>query len=337
MRPGGIYVACLGLWIMINSLLQKPLFPYFGGKRQVAQYVWQRLGNVQHYVEPFFGSGAVLWARPDIPRTETVNDAAGMLANCWRAIKWAPDEVAEHANWPVNENDLHARHAWLVGQKENLQRQLEGDPFFYDAHIAGWWLWGQSIWIGANFCETDGPWMQQDGALVHRNTLDSKTQKGIFRKRPHIANSGRGVHRTRPHISPISAYSERLAGVRVCCGDWQRVCRRSAWANFSSTGFFLDPPYGHGVGRNTHLYGAHDVDVTAAVREWCQTHGDNPRLRIILCGYKGEYDALGWETYQWKAHGGYSNRGSHGSKNRHRETLWISPYCEHAVGQMELL
>ena len=30
----------------------------------------------------------------------------------------APAEVAEHADWPVNECDLHARHKWLVNQAE---------------------------------------------------------------------------------------------------------------------------------------------------------------------------------------------------------------------------
>jgi site-specific DNA-adenine methylase len=31
-------------------------FPWFGGKRRVAPVVWQRFGDVENYVEPFFGS-----------------------------------------------------------------------------------------------------------------------------------------------------------------------------------------------------------------------------------------------------------------------------------------
>jgi site-specific DNA-adenine methylase len=30
-------------------------FVWFGGKKLVADKVWQALGNVDHYVEPFFG------------------------------------------------------------------------------------------------------------------------------------------------------------------------------------------------------------------------------------------------------------------------------------------
>jgi site-specific DNA-adenine methylase len=36
----------------------KAPFPWFGGKSKVAPIVWERFGDVQNYVEPFFGSGA---------------------------------------------------------------------------------------------------------------------------------------------------------------------------------------------------------------------------------------------------------------------------------------
>src|ERR1019366_1692903 len=111
-----------------NLSLPSP-FPYFGGKRKVAAQVWQRFGKVQNYVEPFAGSAAALFARPlPFSGNETINDVDGMVANFWRAVKLHPEETAEHADNPVNENDLHARHAWLVGQKETIAPRLEGDP-----------------------------------------------------------------------------------------------------------------------------------------------------------------------------------------------------------------
>lgn len=94
----------------------KAPFPYFGGKSVVAPLVWARLGDVANFVEPFFGSGACLLGRPHLPRTETVNDADGYLANFWRAVQTAPEAVARYADWPVNECDLHARHLWLVNE-----------------------------------------------------------------------------------------------------------------------------------------------------------------------------------------------------------------------------
>src|SRR5213595_2064073 len=96
----------------------KAPFPWFGGKRRVAHIVWERFGNVPNYVEPFAGSLAVLLARPSGWRgSETVNDADGFIANFWRALAANPEGVAEHADWPVNENDQHARHVWLVSER----------------------------------------------------------------------------------------------------------------------------------------------------------------------------------------------------------------------------
>ena len=70
-----------------------------GGKAPVATLVWRRFGRVANYVEPFFGSGAMLLARPsehfdtDGARTETVNDLDGMVANFWRALAADPAAV----------------------------------------------------------------------------------------------------------------------------------------------------------------------------------------------------------------------------------------------------
>jgi site-specific DNA-adenine methylase len=72
----------------------KAPFPYFGGKSRAAHFVWERFGEVKNYVEPFFGSGAVLLSRPDEPHTETVNDLDCMLANFWRALQHDPEAVA---------------------------------------------------------------------------------------------------------------------------------------------------------------------------------------------------------------------------------------------------
>lgn len=133
-------------------------FPWFGGKSRVAAVVWPRFGDVVNYVEPFAGSLAVLlgrprdWSPPLVYKNETVNDLDCMLANFWRAVQAAPDEVAHHADWPVNEADLHARHRWLHAQFPRLREGLHTDPDFYDAKVAGWWVWGISAWIGDGWC-----------------------------------------------------------------------------------------------------------------------------------------------------------------------------------------
>lgn len=97
----------------MSAALKAP-FPWFGGKRDAAALVWARFGDVPNYVEPFFGSGAVLLGRPTDARTETVNDLDGLLCNFWRAAAQAPEAVAAAADWPVSECDLSARHLELV-------------------------------------------------------------------------------------------------------------------------------------------------------------------------------------------------------------------------------
>ncbi len=108
----------------------KSPYPWFGGKSAVADEVWQYLGDVRNYVEPFFGSGAVLLSRPaDNTRIETINDADGFVANFWRATQFDPEAVAYWADWPVSEIDLYARHGFLINRKERLLWSLE-DPDF---------------------------------------------------------------------------------------------------------------------------------------------------------------------------------------------------------------
>ena len=163
---------------MAAQQLKAP-FPYFGGKSRIADQVWARFGTVQNYVEPFFGSGAVLLKCPHPGHTETVNDADGLLANFWRATQYAPDEVATYADWPVNEADLHSRHRWLVDRR-SLVEDLMSDPEWYDAQAAGWWVWGISQWIGTGWCPAIGtasekmPYLSRPGADMARRVDNGK-------------------------------------------------------------------------------------------------------------------------------------------------------------------
>jgi site-specific DNA-adenine methylase len=49
---------------MTTRLLRAP-FPWFGGKSRIAHLVWERFGDVAHYIEPFAGSLAVLLGPTD--------------------------------------------------------------------------------------------------------------------------------------------------------------------------------------------------------------------------------------------------------------------------------
>lgn len=303
-------------------------FPWFGGKRTVAQIVWPVFGNPPHYIEPFFGSGAMLLGRPHHPGLETVNDFDGFVANAWRAIQAAPDEVAYWADQPVIENDLHARHIWLVQRKSHLQSQLEGNIDFFDARTAGYWIWGISVWIGGDFASGKGPWQINSESRLVKTAHGDKGQ-GITRQRPHLSNNGQGIKKSseRDHIRDwMRDLAKRLRHVRVACGDWTRVTGPSIISHQSPTAVFLDPPYSTETGRDPNIYTV-ETDVSTAVRKWAIEHGENPNLRIALCGYEGEHDMPDtWRVLSWRAGGGYGNRGGCNT-NRGRERIWLSPAC----------
>lgn len=311
----------------------KAPFPWYGGKSKVAALVWERFGDVQNYVEPFFGSGAVLLGRPGgAGPIETGNDLDGFVCNAWRAIKHDPEATAEWASDPVNECDLHARHLWLKPRREELSLRLMGDPDYYDAKIAGWWLWGMACWIGSGFCgeSGSGPWGTVDGQLVHLGDAG----QGVARQLVHLSGP-QGV--TRKHdglLKWFGALQARLQRMRFCCGDWERVMGPTVTEKHGLAGIFLDPPYSTEADRDMGCYAIDSGDVAHAVREWCLAHGDNPLLRIALCGYAGEgHDLLsehGWECVPWKTSGGYGSQAkiaTRGKENAHRERIWFSPAC----------
>ena len=330
----------------------KAPFPYFGGKSSIAPELWQKLSGykIGNYVEPFFGSGAMLLNRPGWKPgtnwTETVNDLDGYLCNAWRAIQYAPEETAKWADWPVSEQDLHARHIWLLEHMHPIREKLAADPDFCDPKVAGWWIWGACSWIGSGWCSGVGPWtsdgermVKHKGHGVERKVPHLGRSQGVNRQLPHLGDAGRGVKRQLPNLSPargslsrtgtevlswFERLSERLRRVRVTCGDWSRVCTPSpTWHHSGKTLVFLDPPYDADCDQTMYAADAHGV--TNDVEQWCVDNQDEPKSIIVLCGYSGQYPKLdGWFKMGWETNGGYSKQAkdSRGRDNSKRETIW---------------
>jgi hypothetical protein len=315
-------------------------FPYFGGKSNACERVWQAFGAVDNYVEPFCGSAAMLLGAPDGKRVATINDADGFVANFWRSIAKCPEDVAHYADWPCNEVDLFARHSWLVREAAELRGKLHGDPDYFDAKIAGWWCWGACNWIGSGWCGGDGPWVHDGTTIVDSRQLPhlGDAGQGINRKLPHLS-AGQGINRKLPHLSAgqgarseyisewMGRLHQRLRDVRVTCGDWSRVVTDSVTTRHGLTGLFLDPPYTKGAMDYTAK--GTGGDLAMDVQEWCKANGSNPFLRIVLCGHAGEHDALlrhGWHTRIWTARKGYAMTDE-AIENSGGETLWCNAQC----------
>jgi DNA adenine methylase len=180
----------------------KAPFPWFGGKSRAADLIWARLGDVDTYNEPFAGSLAVLLGRPTAPRVETVNDLDAYLSNFWRALQRDPETVSFWADFPVNETDLHARHRWLVQSRKARASiaRVKADPDYFDAKIAGWWVWGQCLWIGSGWCQRPEWTGRGVGAAANRgvhNQAMSGTDTSAWTGRANAGRRARGINAAR--------------------------------------------------------------------------------------------------------------------------------------------
>lgn len=289
----------------------KSAYSFFGGKSKVAPIIWTGLGSISNYVEPFMGSLAVLLASPSIPKIETVNDKDCLIVNFWRAVSADPNGVAKYADYPVTENDLHARHRWLLSAiTDEFRTKMDVDPNYYDLQIAGWWVWGMGASIGDNWLSTKG--------------LNSA---------PLLSSAGGGIHGLKYSIyEQFNKLQERLRRVRVCCGDWKRIVtpsvtyKNKGLTDKDITGVFLDPPYD--LTKRDKVY-REDSNIFTDVCNWAIENGDNPKMRIVLCGYDGDHGIPdSWQTYSWKTNGGLANLGNdRGKSNRSEERIWFSPSC----------
>lgn len=309
---------------------------YFGGKSKVAKQVWAALGDVQNFIEPFFGSGAVLLGRPrgHKGKTETVNDIDQFLANFYRSVIHDADAVAEYADYPINEAELLSRHLWLVSVgKQRMQDGMVADPDWYDAKIAGWWLWGLNQWLGSGWCHGKGPWEIVDGKLKNVEK-GGRSGKGVSKQLPQLSNGGVGQNsgklRGSKFYNLMEALAWRMRFVRVACGDWTRVVTDGVTDYGKTVGVFLDPPYTDTNDRSMDLYANDSPDIAHEVREWAIANGDRKNMRIVLAGYEGEHDMPdNWRKIAWVGNSSFSSPkgGGHNEVNRHRERLWFSPHC----------
>lgn len=83
-------------------------FRYPGSKWSIADTIISLFGSHYHYVEPFFGSGAVFFTKAPSPH-ELVNDLNGAVVNFFRVLRDRTDELCwllETTPWSRDEYDL---------------------------------------------------------------------------------------------------------------------------------------------------------------------------------------------------------------------------------------
>lgn len=76
----------------------KAVFKYPGSKWSIASWIIDHFPQHHSYLEPFFGSGAVLFTKQRSP-IETVNDLDGDVVNLFDWIRKDPERLAQEIYW----------------------------------------------------------------------------------------------------------------------------------------------------------------------------------------------------------------------------------------------
>ena len=293
--------------------MPRQLFPYIGGKYTIAPEINRRFGAIDTRIDAFTGSSSwILASEPT--KYEIVNDLDGYVVNYLRAVKYAPDEVARHLDFPRAELELIAYHHYTRDKFPELVARLGGDPDYYDPVLAARWAYVMAYKRDPSLTKPGG-WSVRDGRLMY--------ERGNGRTRGSLTAAPKLLARLvneRRVSEYVAALSERLRGVQVFWNDFEVVVGKARKPELGVVGILLDPPYPR------HLrdfdYDTDDTDICQRAARWAIANGDNPRLRIAVCGYNdAESDALfpdSWARFVWRRSGLGQNK---------EECIWFNPHC----------
>jgi DNA adenine methylase len=280
----------------VNTRLTPPL-KWHGGKHYLAPKIVALMPPHLHYVEPFFGGGAVLFARdPDEPSlfagdvahlrgvSEVVNDINGRLMNFWRVLQ--DPERFGHFRRTIEAIPL-ARAEW---QKAH-EHEYGGDPvadavaFFVDAR-------------------------QSRSGLMNGFTP-------LTRNRTRRQMNG-NVSEWLGAVEGLPAIHARLRRVAIENVPALDLIQRE---DTLQTCFYCDPPYLHSTRTATdaYRYEMTEADHQALLAVLLRCQG-----KVMLSGYPSElYDRT---LASWRRHTfDMPNHAAGGdTKNRETEVLWCN-------------
>lgn len=101
------------------------VFKYPGAKWSIASWVIDHFPEHHSYLEPFFGSGAVLFTK-ERSAIETVNDLDGDVVNLFYWIRHDPERLAREIYWTPYAREIYDR-AWnaMRTEKDSFQRAVD--------------------------------------------------------------------------------------------------------------------------------------------------------------------------------------------------------------------
>jgi DNA adenine methylase len=202
--------------LFAQSATVTAMLPYFGSKRTLAPRIVEQLGPHSCYWEPFCGSLAVVFAKPQATM-ETVNDLFGDVVNLARIL--ANEEAADA---------LYRR----------LQTTLMSEDVFNDAAAAvrsrGWIEAGEHIDVARAYEFFLCSWLGRNGV-----TGTHSYNQGFCVR--YTKNGGHGAKRFVSAVESIPAWHQRLRGVTILNRNAIEILDRVDDAK--GTVIYLNPPY----------------------------------------------------------------------------------------------
>ncbi len=264
----------------------QPPFPYYGAKQRMAEQIVAILPKHRVYIEPFFGSGAVLFAKK-ASRFEIVNDLDDAIVGFFQVLRNRPEELAR-----LCALSPHAR-------SEYRASTLNTDEELNELERA------RRFWVRVNqsFAKTAGPRTGWSLTTARTQAVPASIAARLAR---------------------FDACARRLAGVSIECCEAAELVRRMATS--SDAVVYADPPYvaSSRSPRTTKAYRcdmadeAHHRDLAEALRATPAT--------VILSGYPSPlYDELyhDWARIEI-ATTSQNSSGRKGSRQPRTEVLWTN-------------
>lgn len=115
------------IWTKKVADMKSP-FPWMGGKRRLADNILASMPEHTCYVEPFAGSGAVLFAREEPAKVEVLNDIDSELVNFFRVAKHHLVEFCNQFRFAVSSRQIFD---WLKATPADTLTDIQRAARFY--------------------------------------------------------------------------------------------------------------------------------------------------------------------------------------------------------------
>lgn len=205
----------------MRDKVAKPFLKWAGGKTQLITKIekslpYEVIDNKFTYIEPFVGSGAVLfWMINNFPKMEkaVINDINQDLINTYKTIASKPKELISILQ--ILQNEFHD----LEGEDEQKKKYYYSKRDIYNTRKE-----------------------EQSGQAALFIFLNRTCFNGLYRvNRKNEYNVPMGSYK-RPTICDkenILAVSQALQKVELLCGDYEETLKEATKNSF----FYFDPPY----------------------------------------------------------------------------------------------